>query len=113
MVNAYTKTKPDSFKLQLQAILTTYYEHIKGVQGASGCHKTRIVKDYTCNEGMDAADAAACAGAAVLPGATPAQTQLAQAAAERSLQLLHLPPALSGRREALGAKRKTTQADAD
>ncbi len=44
MVNAYTKMKPDSFKLQLQAVLTTYYKDIKGVQGASCCHKTRIVK---------------------------------------------------------------------
>ncbi len=44
MVNAYTKMKPDSFKLQLQAVLTTYYEDIKGAQGANGCHKTRIVK---------------------------------------------------------------------
>jgi hypothetical protein len=66
--------RPDSFKLQLLAVLTTYYEDIKGVQGASGCHKTRIVKcrfkdqeDDTCNEGADAVDAAAGAGAAVLP----------------------------------------------
>jgi hypothetical protein len=66
MVNAYTKMKPDSFKLHLQAVLTTYYEAIKGVQGASGCHKTRRVKcrfedqeDDTGNEGADAADAAA------------------------------------------------------
>jgi hypothetical protein len=66
MVNAYTKMKPDSFKLQLQAVLTTYYEDIKVVQGASRCHKTRIVKplfkdqeDDTCNEGAHAADAAA------------------------------------------------------
>ncbi len=46
MVNAYTnlKMKPDSFKLQLQAVLTSYYEDIKGVHGASCCHKTRIVK---------------------------------------------------------------------
>ncbi len=44
MVNAFTKMKPDSLKLQLQAVLTTYYEDIKRVQGASGCHKTRIVK---------------------------------------------------------------------
>ena len=44
MVNAYTKMKPDSFKLQLQAVLTTYYEDTKGVSGTSGCHKTRIVK---------------------------------------------------------------------
>jgi hypothetical protein len=105
MVHAYTKMRPDSFKLQLQAVLTTYYGDIKGVQGASGCHKTRSVKrqfkdqeDDTCNEGVDAADAAAGAGAAVLPGATPAQGLLAPAAAGRRLQLLHLPPALSGRR---------------
>ncbi len=103
MANAYTKMKPDSFKLQLQAVLTTYYEDIKGVQGASGCHKTRIVKrqfkdheDDTCNEGVDAADAAAGGGAAVLQGATPAQARRAPAAAGRRLQLLHLP--LSGRR---------------
>jgi hypothetical protein len=89
----------------LQAVLTTYCEDIKGVQGASGGDKTRIVKrwfkdqeDNTCNEGADAADAAAGAGAAVLPGATPAQARRAQAAAGRCLQLLHLPPALSGRR---------------
>jgi hypothetical protein len=44
MVNSYTKMKPGSSKLQLQAVLTTYYKDIKGVQGASGCHKTRIVK---------------------------------------------------------------------
>jgi hypothetical protein len=37
MVDVYTKMKPDSFKLQLQAVLTAFYEDIKGVQGASGC----------------------------------------------------------------------------
>ena len=35
MVDAYTKMKPDSFKLQLKAVLTTYYDDIKGVQRAS------------------------------------------------------------------------------
>jgi hypothetical protein len=56
MEDAYTKMKPDSFKCQLQAVLTTYCEDIKGGQGASGCHKTRIVKhrfedqeDNACN----------------------------------------------------------------
>ncbi len=44
MVDVYTIMKPDSFKSQLQAVLTTYYEDIKVVQGGSGCHKTRIVK---------------------------------------------------------------------
>jgi hypothetical protein len=43
MVDAYTNMKPDSFKSQLQAALTTYYEDIKGVLGASGCPKTKIV----------------------------------------------------------------------
>jgi hypothetical protein len=44
MVDAYTKMKPNSFKSQLQATLTTYYEDIKGVLGARGCPKTKIVK---------------------------------------------------------------------
>ncbi len=34
---------PDSFKKQLQTILTTYYEDIHGVQGASVCHKTKVI----------------------------------------------------------------------
>ena len=37
MVDVYTKMKPDSFKSQLQAVLTAFYEDIEGVQGASGC----------------------------------------------------------------------------
>ncbi len=36
--------KPDSFKSQLQAVLTAYYEDVKGVHGASSCPKTKIVK---------------------------------------------------------------------
>ncbi len=28
----------------MQAVLTAYYEDIKGVKGASGCPKTKIVK---------------------------------------------------------------------
>jgi hypothetical protein len=35
MVDVYSKIKPDSFKLQLQTVLTAYYKDIKGVQGAS------------------------------------------------------------------------------
>ena len=37
MVDVYTKMKPDSFKSQLQAVMTAFYEDIEGVQGASGC----------------------------------------------------------------------------
>ena len=40
MVDVYSKMKPDSFKSQLQTVLTAYYEDINGVQGASGCPKT-------------------------------------------------------------------------
>jgi hypothetical protein len=36
--------KPDAFMSQLQAVLTTYFEDIKGVHGASGCPKPKIVK---------------------------------------------------------------------
>jgi hypothetical protein len=36
--------KTDSFKLQLQGVLTAFYEDIKGIQGASGWPKTKIVK---------------------------------------------------------------------
>jgi hypothetical protein len=105
MVDSYTKMKPDSFRLQLQAVLPTYFEDIKGVQGVSCWHKTRIVKplfedqdseDDTSNEEVDTAHTVAGASAVVLPGATPAPAQRA-AAAGRSLQLLHLPPTLTGR----------------
>ena len=40
MVNVYSKMKPNSFKSQLQAVLTANYKDIHGVQGASGCPKT-------------------------------------------------------------------------
>ena len=40
----YSKMKPDSFRSQFQAVLTTYYEDIKQVQGASGCTKDQSMK---------------------------------------------------------------------
>ena len=40
MVDVYSKMRPDSFKSQLQAVLTANYKDIHGVQGASGCPKT-------------------------------------------------------------------------
>ncbi len=99
MVNAYTKMKPDSFKLQLQAVLSTYYEDIKGVQGASGCHKTRIVKrqfkDLEATRARTQRTPPPCRRSG--PPRCNASAQpalLAQAAAGRRLQLLHLPPAL-------------------
>ncbi len=40
MVDVYSKLKPDSFKKQLQTVLTAYYKDINGVQGSRGCPKT-------------------------------------------------------------------------
>ncbi len=44
MVELYSKMKPNAFLSQLQIILTAYYEDIKGVVGASGCKKSKVVK---------------------------------------------------------------------
>jgi hypothetical protein len=44
MLDVYTKMMPDSFKMQLQAVLTAYYEYIKGIQGTGGCPKPKFVK---------------------------------------------------------------------
>jgi hypothetical protein len=44
MVDVYSKMNPDSFTSQLQTTLTAYYEDIKGVQGSSGCPKSKVVK---------------------------------------------------------------------
>jgi hypothetical protein len=44
MVDVYTNMKPDSFKLNVQTVLTAYHKDIKGVQGTRGGPKTMIVK---------------------------------------------------------------------
>ena len=75
--------KPDSFKSQLQAVLTAFHENIKGVQGASVCPKTKIVKrrfedqedaGITPKDDASIKDAggAAAAPAAVAAAAAPA-----------------------------------------
>ncbi len=98
MVDACTKMKPDSFKSQLQAVLTIYYEDIKGVQGASRCHKTRIVKpQFEDQENDTGNDAGAGPGAADRESVTPVPALRVPAAAGRRLQPLHRPPALLGR----------------
>jgi hypothetical protein len=52
MVEVYSKMKPDTFKSQLQTVLTAYYEKIKRVVSASCCTKSWVVKrkfeDRTC-----------------------------------------------------------------
>ena len=85
MVDAYTKMKPDSFKSQLQAVLTTYYEDIKGILGASGCSKPKVVKrkfeDQADNAGNEdaAADHADVAAASQHAASSPPQASAAAA----------------------------------
>ena len=85
MWGVYSKMKLDSFLSQFQAVLTTYYEDIKEVQGAICCTKAKCVKRrfQDVNEaGDDAAAGEAGAGAgaeaaeaATTPDADPALTQ--------------------------------------
>jgi hypothetical protein len=72
MVEVYSKMKPDAFTLQLQTVLTAYYEDIKRGVSASGCTKSKVVKRKF--EDQDDADAAAAvaAAAAEAPPAPPA-----------------------------------------
>ncbi len=80
MVDVYSKMKPDTFRLQLQTVLTAYYEDIKGMVRASSCTKSKVVKskfedqDDTCpiitGLAQDTADADA-ANAAHAPAPAP------------------------------------------
>jgi len=71
----YSKMKPDSFRSQFQAVLTTYYEDIKQVQGASGCTKAKSMKRrfQDANEDGDDASATAAPAAAAAPAAEAAE----------------------------------------
>ena len=107
MVDVYTKMKPDSFKLQLQAVLTAFYEDIKGVQGASGCPKIKVIKrrfadqdEAEDDDGAAAADSskepdAVAAAAPAAAAAAPAPAAAAAAAeAAPTTPWLRLPPLL-------------------
>jgi hypothetical protein len=52
-----SKMKPGALRLQLQTVLITYYEDIKGVVRASNCTKPKVVKPKFVDH--DAANAAA------------------------------------------------------
>ena len=80
--------KTDSFRSQLQAVLTTFYEDMKGVQGASCCAKPKPVRcrfqgadeaGTTPEEEPDVDAAAAAPAAAALED--PCQEEEPQAAA--------------------------------
>ena len=75
MLEVYSKMKPDNFRSQFQAVLTTYYEDIKEVLGASGCTKGKSMKRrfQDANEDGDDAAATAAPAAAAAPAAEDAE----------------------------------------
>ena len=82
MVGVYTNMQPDAFRMQLQAVLTDFCEDIKGVQGASGCPKIKVIKRRFAdqNEAEDD-DGAAAADSSKEPDAVAAAAPDAAAAA--------------------------------
>ncbi len=111
--------KPDSFKSQLQAVLTAYYEDIKGVQGASCYPKTKIVKRRFKDQedagttpkdeaGIEDAGGAAAAPAA---GAAAAAPPPAGRSLQLRLRLLNQPPAQLERRGDGVVRRPKADAD--
>jgi hypothetical protein len=128
-LEVYSKMKPDALRLQLQTVLITYYEDIKGVVSASGCTKPKVVKRKFVDQ--DAADAAtdiaadadaAAANANANANATTPATPLDGGAPARhphpARRSLHLPPALGARAGAArgggqGVPERPSKADAD
>ncbi len=108
--------KPDSFKLQLQAVLTTYYEDIMGVQGANGCHKTRIVKRRFKDQEETRALTPQTPPLCWRSGPPRRNASAGAAGAGSGGEAPEAPapaPSPVGKAGAQGAKKKTTQADAD
>ena len=100
----YSKMKPDSFRSQFQAVLTTYYEDIKQVQGASGCTKAKSMKRrfQDANEDGDDASATAAPAAAAAPAAEAVAAAVEDAATtppddEQSLTQEEAAPAAPAR----------------
>ena len=120
--------KPDAFPSQLQNILTAYYEDIKGVVGASGCDKSKVVKrkfedqdDTGLAPDADAAYASTAAAAGAADAATPATPLDGGAEQHPAGTSLLRPPALRPRAGAARGGREGVvkrllarpQADAD
>ena len=108
--------KPDSFTSQLQTVLTAFYEDIMGVQGASGCPKSKVVKrKFEDQEDAGLApDAATTPADAATPPPPPRRTGARQPPARRSLApspSLSRAGALAGGRE--GVLKGSHEADAD
>ena len=107
MVEVYSKMKPDAFPSQLQNVLTAYYEDIKGVVGASGCNKSKVVKrkfedqdDTGLAPNADAAYASPAATTGAADAATPATPPDGSAEQHQAGTSLLRPPALRPRARA-------------
>ncbi len=99
MVDVHTKMKPGSFRSQLQAVLTAFYDDIKGVQGASGCPKTKIIKrrfEDREDAGTTPKDETSMSGTVTAPAA--AAPPQAGRSLKLRLRLLNLSPAQPYRR---------------
>ena len=102
MWGVYSKMKLDSFLSQFQAVLTTYYEDIKEVQGAICCTKAKSVKrrfqdvDEAGDDAAAAAAPAADASAASAPAAEAAEAA-ATPDADPALTQEEAPPAAPAR----------------
>ena len=101
MVEVYSKMKPDAFTLQLQTVLTAYYEDIERGVSASGCTKSKVVKrkfedqdDTGLAPDADAAYASPAAAAGAADAATPATPPDGGAEPHQAGKSLLLPPAL-------------------
>ena len=76
MEHEYSKLKPERFTKHLQSVLTTYYEDIRAMPGASGCPKPKFLTrtlviddDATTPEDSAGATQEVTAGAAAEAGA--------------------------------------------
>ena len=95
----YSKMKPDSFLSQFQAVLTTYYEDIKEVQGTICCTKAKSVKCrfQDVDEAGDDAAAAAASAADASAASAPAAEAAATPDADPALTQEEAPPAAPAR----------------
>ena len=112
MVHEYSKLKPALFTKHLQSVLTTYYEDIRAMPGASGCPKPKFLTrtlviddDATTPEDGAGATQELNAGAAAEAGAAETAEELdgPVPAAARSPAG---KPALGGGKAARGPGRK-------
>ena len=126
MEEVYSQMKPESFRLQLQNVLTAYYEDIKGVASASGCPKAKVIKRKFEDQddsvlapaggaadaavAADAADTDAAADAAAATPATPPDVAAEAASGGEEPPPAPSPVGKGAKRAGGGGKRATGKA---